>query len=136
MNNKGWGLGTMLGFLAILFLGLLYSFALINKNFVSGSINTSEAKEYYKTQENELAEVAKSYINNYYPNLENGNQLIVTLKTLKAYDYIDAINVYSSKDECSGYVIINKEKKNVTYEPYLNCVKYTTNDYLSTLDEK
>ncbi len=136
MDNKGWGLGTMLGFLAILFLGLLYSFALINKNFGSGSINTAEANEYYQNAEKNLSEVAKSYVNNYYASLEDGNRVIVTLKTLKAYHYIDDINVYHNEDKCSGYVIVKKDNENIIYAPYLKCDQYTTNDYLSTLDEK
>lgn len=133
MNNKGLGLGAMLGFLAILFLGLLYSYALYNKAFGD---NSNEAIEYYYEKENELKEVAKNYINNYYPNLEASNQVVVTLKTLTAYDYIDGINGYNNKDACSGYVVIEKNDQDVTYEPYLKCGQYQTNGYLSNLDEK
>jgi hypothetical protein len=133
MNNEGWGLGTMLGLLAILLLGLFYSLPLINKNFGLQDITQIGVNDYYQKQEDNLVAAANKYTSVYLTDVDNAT---VTIKTLKAFNYIEPIYSYNKDSECSGYIKIIKNGNSYNYEPYLKCPQYTTNNYNAQLDVK
>lgn len=149
LNNKGWGLQELLLGIGILFFGLLIVVSLINRNFkrLAPPVPTESdqkrpvQKEYesYKEIEAAMKKAAIQYNKTIYgADLQEGDNITVTLKSLVRDDYIEQVyDIKDSKIVCSGYVTFIKENNKVTYSPYLKCgKKYKTKGYLERLDAK
>lgn len=159
LDSRGWGLQELIVGLSILFFCLLLVVILINQNFKQleqnfggGNLSSESSGETsqerpeeepeegyssYKEIEAAMVSAAKKYNTAIYgADLQEGDNLTVTLNSLIRDDYLEKI--YDIKDEdtvCTGYVTFIKEGSNVSYSPYLKCGKrYQTKGYLERLD--
>jgi len=146
LNNKGWGLGVFLGFVALLLLCVIVAGVNAYKMGLSSDspthyfdpevsatpvltpsptpIPTKTPSNSYDSLENKVIDAAKRYKNDFYSSLEEGATVSISLKNLMDKKYLDSSN------DCSGYV----EIKNEHYQVYLKCPNYVTEGYRSESD--
>lgn len=135
LNNRGWGLGVFLGFVAILLFCLVvvgvnaYKLGVKTENnfqFDSSVIdNNSNTKS---DLESKVLNAAMNYKRNEYGNMSSGQTVIVKISRLVDENYL------SSSDDCSGYVEIKNKNGDVSYKTYLKCPNYVTEGYNSEND--
>lgn len=128
LNNKGWGLSSMIVYTSIILIALLiatfYVIALysdLDKNIYGNSNNKS-----FENSEEKLKSNAIKYIKA--RTNEDGNY-IVTYDMLKNADYIEKITDDKTNNECDGYVKINIKDYNYEANSYLKCDSYVTEGY-------
>ena len=109
LNNKGWGLNTLLIISACLFLFLLIAAYYIYVLY--GSFNKNN---YYKGLEEKLVDSAKKY----------NSKSKISYNKLKELGYINNLKD-ENNNECDGYVLYD----NNTYTAYINCENYITDGY-------
>ena len=126
LNNRGWGLQAMLAGVLVLMIALVIIAILVNKltNDTFESLNSSN--EVYKIFESKVLEASKKYQSNYYSNIEQGDEVVVTIEKLKEK------NLLTTNEEtaiCTGYTVIKNDSK-ITYHTYIKCgSKYMTSGY-------
>ncbi len=120
LNNKGMTVGYFIFFIVLFFLLFWYCYIMLYNNFKDIS------DENIVPQENNYEELLKSatemYIRDYYSDLQNGENLIIKITTLKNQNYL--INY-----DCVGYSIINKNNNSIVIEPYVKCQNYISKNY-------
>lgn len=131
LNNKGWGLGIFLVFIAVFFLAIIMITYIANKNGMGArpidkTTNDNSIIKTYKEYEILVKEKAIEYQETNYPNIAEGDSFYVNVKKLGVNSKIT--------NKCSGYVKLGKENNIYIYEPYLKCGGYKTNGYISDLD--
>ena len=154
MNNKGWGLSTLIGFLAIFGVFLLISSILYNKNFSDiNDIDEEETEEKTKTEVEEavqeeeesskenityddyqkletvLKDSAEKYIKN--KKISSEYKTIITYNDIKGENLINEFVDPKTKESCNGYVI----NDNNDLKPYIRCTgNYQTENYNEELE--
>lgn len=155
MDNKGWGLSVLLGFLAVFGVFLIISSILYNKNFSDVNINEEEEKEKeeqeveeavqeeyknkksnetvtvadYEKLENNLMESAKKYINQ--KKITSDYKIIITYNDIKEEKLITEFNDPKTGNTCNGYVIYYNNEIN----SFVRCVgNYQTSNYDEELE--
>ena len=132
MNNKGWGLSTLIGFLAIFGVFLLISSILYNKNFSDiNDIDEEEKEEKTKTEVEEavLKDSAEKYIKN--KKISSEYKTIITYNDIKGENLINEFVDPKTKESCNGYVIYD----NNDLKPYIRCTgNYQTENYNEELE--
>ena len=68
------------------------------------------------------------YIEDYYDGDLTSDGLTITRSVLRSYD-LDVSLVDNKGRACSGYVIASRTHGIDSYQAYLSCPNYTTNDY-------
>ncbi len=122
LSSKGTAKASFLvTFLIIFLICGVYCFFMMKDYFTFSSKNSEERKE-SNNYEVTLNNVTKKYINAYYSDLKEDEQLIIKLSTLKKYGYIDL--------NCTGYSIVKKDVK-LKIESYVKCDDYVTPNYNS-----
>lgn len=143
MNNKGWGLNTMIILCVVLLGAFLISIILISTMFGFDWKNNSSSSQIDKTRtynsmELEMVNASKKYINHHYNNEIGDEPLHIRVISLQNDKFLG--NLYDVKDagiECSGYVKIYKQEDIIRYEPYLKCgSNYVTEGYISKWDKR
>lgn len=130
LDNKGFGIGTFVVFIAIFFIAILMIAYLVNyygigvEEMNSGGSNTNVAR--YQKFEAEVRNAAISYMDANYSNVAVGDVLIVDMDRLNVDDEI--------LKDCTGYVKIENNGY-FTYHPYLKCGSYQTSGYSSVLGQ-
>ncbi len=128
LNNRGWGLQAMLACVLVLMIALVVIAVLANKVFKNmlEPTESSSPSNVYKIFESKVLEASKEYQKEYYNNIEQGDEVIVTVEKLKEH------NLLTSNEEtaiCTGYTIIKNDSK-ITYHTYIKCgSKYMTAGY-------
>ena len=120
LNNRGWGLQALMLGIVVLMMSLVIAYSIASKIFPNSN-------EKYIKMEEEIVEALKKYKNKNKIVVSGDEQKVITIKTLKAANYV-------SDFECTGYGIYSKDTKDV-YKAYINCDYYTTDGYLNYLDE-
>ena len=154
MNNKGWGLSTLIGFLAIFGVFLLISSILYNKNFSDiNDIDEEETEEKTKTEVEEavqeeeesskenityddyqkletvLKDSAEKYIKN--KKISSEYKTIITYNDIKDENLINEFVDPKTKEIFNGYVIYD----NNYLKPYIRCTgNYQTENYNEELE--
>lgn len=140
MNNKGWGMSTLIGFLVVFGIFLLIVTMLYNKNFshmndTEIDITEEESEENlvndseYIDLENLLKESAKEYITG--KKLTDKYGTIITVAEIKKAGYLDDFIDVRNEITCHGYAIYNEDD----IEPFIRCGKdYQTPDYDDSLE--
>jgi hypothetical protein len=125
MNNKGWGLQTMLILSAVLIVALFIAALIVVTNVRILLPNKSdEYMSQYKLYESRLEEEAKEYIAD--NNIDTSKTIYVSYKTLLNNKYVEKLVDPYSNLQCNGYVSV----KNNDYNPYLKCgLNYRTRGY-------
>lgn len=128
LNNRGWGLQVMLACVLVLMIALVIISVLANKVFKNmlEPIDGSSTSNIYKTFESQVLEASKKYQSTYYSNIEQGDEIVVTVEKLKEK------NLLTTNDDtsiCTGHTIIKNDSK-ITYHTYIKCgSKYMTAGY-------
>lgn len=112
LNNRGWGLNTLLILGACLLVFLLIAAYYIYSLY---SVLGIDRKSVYHDLENKLVQAAQNY---------NVNKDYISYETLKKNNYIDGL-YDNNGNECNGYVVY----KNYEYKAYIDCEYYTSNGY-------
>jgi len=138
MDNKGWGLSTMLAMVAVILIALLVAtfFAIRFNAMVGIEDNESETKvkktmneAYYINKVNELTLAADKYLD------DNGIVLSgeiyqIGLNTLINYDYINPIKDYITDSRCQGYANAYLNLSGIKIiNSYIKCDNYTSKGY-------
>ena len=138
IDNKGWGLTTMLLMVAVIFIALLTAtFFSIRLNAMLGKQN-NESEEKLQTAVNETYYIGKMNemniaVNNYVN--DNGvilskDKLRINLTTLVNSNYINEIYDSLSNNVCSGYSYVYLNNDNIKQiNSYLKCDNYTSIGY-------
>lgn len=134
LNNRGWGLGVFLGFVALLLCCLLVAGVNAYKLGISTEsnlqFNNSTIDKNTNTDfENEVLNAAMNYKRNEYGNISSGQTVIVKISRLVDEKYL------SSNNYCSGYVQIRNQNGDEKYNVYLKCSDYVTDGYDSEYDD-
>lgn len=124
LNNKGWGLQTMMLFIIILMIALVVIYVMIEKNF-------SYLMGYnYQKEEIKVVEALKKYYKENDISINNEEEKIISVKKLKNEGLLENFN------KCSGYGLLKKTKNKISYNVFLRCGnEYTTDGYINYLDE-
>lgn len=142
MNNKGWGLSTMMVLCGIIGFALIVS-AVIYQNAFHDEIlpsqpdsnNNGVVTTSYKEMETKLVESAIKYTEKYYPNLKENDTIYVSVKQLQVEKLLEEL-VDSRSNVCSGYISFQNTNGNILYKPYLKCgTAYTTDGYNKSFDK-
>ena len=138
MDNKGWGLNTMLAMAAVILIALLVAtFFAIRFNAMVGNTNNESEKKvqkavneaYYVNKVNELTLAADQYLD------DNGIILSsepfqIGLNTLINYDYIEPIKDYLTESRCQGYANAYLNISGIKIiNSYIKCDNYTSKGY-------
>jgi len=134
LNNKGWGLGSLIAGVGVFAIALLIVVIIVNKNLKELgliNVNTNDKKYDYTILEKKVEDSAIKYISD--KNIENDTTLTLTIKKLQKEDYLKDMKELKNK-KCSGYVVISKKNNNLNYDSYINCNNYKTIGYSSKFD--
>ena len=164
LNNRGWGLQAMMICVLVLMIALVIIAVLIQKTFgdmlningePSTSINSNKnntdkndnkndnkndknekpTKLTYSDLENKVTSAAKKYQKENYDDILDGEQISVTVKTLKREKLLEDIkDAQDSKTSCTGYALFKRKNDEITYKAYIKCNNYTTDGYMEYLD--
>lgn len=157
LNNRGWGLQAMMICVLVLMIALVIIAVLIQKTFgdmlningvppttVDNSTNnkdenkdkpTKPTKLTYSDLENKVTSAARKYQKENYDDILDGEQISVTLKTLKREKLLEDIkDIQDNKTSCTGYALFKRKDDEITYKAYIKCSNYTTDGYMEYLD--
>ena len=109
----------LITFLFVFLVCVVYCIYILNGHSLLPNISKKNKK--INNYELELKEATINYVDEYYPNLQNGEKLIIKLLTLRAHEYINL-------SECNGYSIVNKEVE-LKVESYVKCGDYESEEY-------
>ena len=138
LNNKGWGLGVFLGFIAV----LLFCLVVVGVNayklgvktegqfqFDSSVVDKDSSNNVKSDLESKVLNAAMNYKRNEYGNMTSGQTIIVKVSRLVDENYL------SSSEGCSGYVEISNRNSDISYSAYLRCPDFITDGYNSENDD-
>lgn len=155
LNNRGWGLGSIIAGIGVFAIALLIVVILVHNgvkelepNYDKNSDldneynenNNSHNQQYdYRALENKIVVAAKEYANQKYSDDFDEDTLVtVTVKKLQKENLLDSI--YDLKDKrknCSGYVSFSKKNSKFNFQPFLKCNQnYETDGYEERFDDK
>ena len=128
LNNRGWGLRSMLILSAILIFFFSLAIYFIYLLYSSLSMDLKSESDYvdilqYEAIEDRLKLAGENYLEEI--NQEFTEEVVIYIDDLVDADYIDYITDPNTDNLCEGYVSVKDE---VVY-PYINCDKYTTEGY-------
>lgn len=138
LNNRGWGLGVFLGFIAILLFCILVvgvnSYRLSEKTegafqFDSSVTDKNSSSSTKNDLEGRVLNAAMNYKRNKYGNMTNGQTVVVKISRLVKENYL------SNSGKCSGYVEIRNREGDINYKAYLKCPDHVTEGYNSENDD-
>lgn len=154
LNNRGWGLGSIIAGIGVFALALLIVVVLVHNGVqelepgydqnsdLNGEYDegNKEQQDYdYSALENKVINAAREYANQKYnDNFDEDTLVTVTLKKLEKENLLDSI--YDLKDKrkkCSGYISFSKKNNKFDFQPFLKCGKnYETEGYEERFDDK
>ena len=138
LNNRGWGLGVFLGFVAILLFCLVvvgvnaYKLGVKTESgfqFDSSVVDKNSSNNIKDDIESKVLNAAMNYKRNEYGNMSSGQTVIVKVSRLVAENYL------SSSENCSGYVEIRNRNGDISYNAYLKCPDFVSEGYNSENDD-
>ena len=138
LNNRGFGIKDVMMTICIMAVAVLTTMIVYNRNFKSlfegdkdkNSISTIEYN-YVKAEES-LENAAKDYYANKFDEDEDVPLMTVSYSFLKGQGYIEDLNV--NGENCTGYVIVQKENSKTNYDSYIRCKNYITEGYSASLN--
>ena len=133
LDNKGWGLSTLLicFFIILFFLIISVYYAHTFSTKIDNEQNESEElnNNYYKELESNINFIVNDYINSGKIVVNNGSTTLLGLSELKQLGFTENIIDEVTKNECSGYVIIKNINNVMDINSYLKCDNYITEGY-------
>ena len=135
LNNKGWGLSTLLICFCIILIFLVISvyYAYRFSEKIDKDIEPDNSDniviDYYKNLENNINSAILNYINNGQIIVNNGSTMMLGLTDLRELGFTENIIDKVTRNECSGYVIIKNINNVMDINSYLKCDNYITEGY-------
>lgn len=154
LNNRGWGLGSIIAGIGVFALALLIVVILVHNGVQElepgydynsdldneYNDNNKDDKEYdYSDLENKIVSAAREYVNQKYnSDFDEDTLVTVTVKKLQSENLLDSIyDLKNTRKKCSGYVSFSKKNNQFNFQPFLKCDKnYTTTGYVERFDDK
>lgn len=140
MNNKGWGLSTMIALCGVIGFALIVSAILYQNTFKddilpsSPNSNNNVVTESYKEMEAKLVEATIEYAKKYYPTPRE-DTVYVSVKQLQVEKLLEELTDHHNH-VCTGYVSFESKDNNILYKPYLKCGStYITDGYNKSFDK-
>ena len=140
MKKNGWGLRVELLFILLFIVCLIIAVIGLNRMGVIGgdlsSINVGNNKEsieVYYMLENDLVNIATNYVNDYYEGNYPEEEFDVRSSTIVNTGYMSKLKDSKGR-ECTGYVTVKQINSSLIYMPYIKCIKYKTEGYISNKD--
>ena len=136
LNEKGWGLNTLL-IVGSIFIVILLFVSITIKNFISrmkedNKSNQTVSVSPYETLENNLKKSGESYVSYHNTLVTLSNEsLTISFDQLHDEGYIDNLYNEDTDENCTGYVIIYNDG---TVKPYIKCINYVTEEYYDWID--
>jgi len=138
MDNKGWGLNTMLLMVCVILVALLIStfYAMRLNSYLGNENNESEQtlqnaidETYYINKTNDIVSAANKYIDDMNITLSSDVTKIY-LSYLVSYGYINNIYDKTTNKSCNGYVNAYLNADNIKMiKAYLKCDNYVSAGY-------
>ncbi|MGM9834581.1 MAG: hypothetical protein ACI31M_02220 [Bacilli bacterium] len=134
LNNKGWGMSTMIVCTSLILVALLItSFYVIRlysqiDDITDSSNSTEEEKidySVYHKMETDLGNGAVNYLKELSINL-NDLSYNITYETLKTHNFVNKFVDIKTNKECIGYVVVDN---NYRYDAFIKCDSYETEGY-------
>lgn len=136
LNKNGWGITTLIIFLAVFVVCLLFSAFLItrsvkklneaNKRDNVNVVDTEDVNDFYTGLETSVIDAAKEYTSEN-PSVLDKEEFVLKVSSLIESGYLNSLDDESG-NMCSGYVII-ENINDTTYTPYIKCDEYETTGY-------
>lgn len=137
LNNKGWGMASMIVYMSILLFALLavtimiyklyYTKDIINKNLNNTNTQIEGPKSSNKTYhsyENSIKQNAITYVYTYYQESLGQSPIKITVDQMIEKKIMNPI--YDNGLKCDGYSLVRVENDKIISEPYLTCNGYST----------
>ena len=138
IDNKGWGLNTMLIMVCVIIVFLLIAtyFAIRLNSMLGVENNTSENnvqklvdQTYYINKTNAMTQAAEKYIYDKEINLTN-NKIKISMATLVNFNYMDFIKDSITHNNCYGYSIAYYDESNIKIiKSYIKCDNYESKGF-------
>ena len=138
IDNKGWGLNTMLIMVCVIVVFLLIAtyFAIRLNSMMGNSNNKSEEtvqkivnQSYYISKVNEMTDAAQKYIYDKDIKLST-NKTKISMATLVGSNYMDTIKDSITGKSCYGYSIAYYDVNNIKIiKSYIKCDNYESKGY-------
>ena len=132
LNNRGWGLGTMIAFVCVFLLAIILITVISLKYGFTNKTNSTRQQENsrnnttpvdtakYQKYEQEIRQKADIYYKN------NSNSSVES----PIYINIQALDIKQEiKNQCTGYAEITVNEQNQYYNAYIKCTAYETVGY-------
>lgn len=135
LNNKGWGLSTLIIFGVIFILILVFISIRINSivkydkknDNVDSEENVKANDPLYASLEEKLIKSGESYLIYHQTLLDNeDNYIIVSTDELKSEGHLANLVDPVTKGECDGFIKIDSTE---VISPFISCQNYKTTDY-------
>ena len=138
IDNKGWGLNTLLIMICVIIVFLLLAtfFAIRLNTMMGNSNNKSEEKvqklvnqSYYINKVNEMTEATEKFINDKDIKLSS-TKFKIGMESLVTYDYMDYITDSITNNKCYGYSVAYYDSNNIKIvRSYIKCDNYESKGY-------
>ena len=138
IDNKGWGLSTMLLMIGVILIFLLVAtFFAIRFNALMGNQNNEDEERlqkvvnqaYYVNRVNEMTQAAEKYINE--ENIVLTSEPIkIGMTMLTSYGYMNQITDYVTNNKCLGYSMAYLNASDIKIiKSYIKCDNYESKGY-------
>ena len=138
IDNKGWGLNTMLIMVCVIIVFLLLAtYFAIRLNSIMGNKNNESENQvqkmvnqsYYINKVNDMTEAAEKFINDNEIKISDV-KFKVGMATLVNYNYMDYITDSITNNKCTGYSIAYYDANNIKIiRSYIKCDNYESKGY-------
>lgn len=136
LNKNGWGLTTLIIFISIFTICLIFSAFLITRSVKKlndantrdnvNVVDTEDVNNFYTGLETSVIDAAKEYSREN-PSILDKEEFVLKVSSLIESGYLNSLDDESG-NMCSGYVII-ENISDTTYTSYIKCDEYETNGY-------
>lgn len=149
LNNKGWGLDTLLICITVIILALIIIIAnahklseiITNNNTQNTYINNNntvedkneeiqlQPEDYYKQREAALSVATINYLNDNNIKASIYGSLVIELQELIDYDYMKPITNQDKTKKCAAFAYANAKDNIYVVNSYIKCDDYETEGY-------
>lgn len=146
LNNRGWGLSSIIAGIGVFAVALLIVVVLVNNSIKELSPDYDKNNEYidedkydYSVLEDKIVLAAEGYANKKdSQDFDEDTLITVTIKKLQKENLLDPIyDLKNNNKKCSGYVTFSKKNNRFKFEPYLKCGNnYQTKGYERRFDDR
>ena len=137
LNNKGWGLTTMIicvaTILIFLIIAAIFSMRLnkmMEETIINNENSNVDVKRYMDEKLADMIVASNNYLKESDIPLEYGSYVKIELETLIQLNYINPIKDPISNRECKGYVVASENIDHIKdIKSYIKCDNYKSGGY-------